>query len=413
MKILYNAAIQMLKTGFWIGKFFSKKLRLGYIGRQRAVETVQSAFRQDDRVIWMHAASLGEYEQGLPVLLKLKEHYPHHKVLVTFFSPSGYEHVKKKQHPADVLAYLPFDAKQDVQSFINTFTPEIFFTVKYDYWYNLLQLLHQRGASIYAISAYFYEGQIFFKPYGRWFVKQLQSTVRCFFHQTETSLQLAQKINLNQGLVSGDTRYDRVKQFLEWDNTVPFIDDFKAGQPVVVFGSAWQAEIEIAQKIAENTQAKIIIAPHDLTYIPRLRERFPAAICYSEITKPADAANKKIMLIDSIGLLSRLYSYADVAVIGGGFHRHGLHNILETAVYGVPVFFGNQYRKNPEADGLIEAGGAITFDSTDDLAQFLFKLLLDQEKIVKMSLAAGDFVKNQPNATKMIVHTILSDQKRV
>lgn len=407
MRILYSAFIGLMKAGFFLGQFFNEKISQGYKGRKQSLKRVRNSFTRQDAVIWMHAASLGEYEQGLPVLEELKSLYPCHKILVTFFSPSGYEHVVRKNHPADAVAYLPFDSPSEVRAFLDLFQPKIFFTVKYDYWYNLLALLKKKGAKTFSVSANFYPEQIFFKPYGGWFVRELSKNIDCFFHQTESSLHLAQNAGLTRGLVSGDTRFDRVRQFLVWDNQVPGIQAFRGKDLLVVFGSAWEGETGIAAKLLElNPSVKIILAPHDLNSLTSLKKKFPGALCYSEISDGAIHAEKHMLLIDSIGLLSRLYAYADISVVGGGFHSRGLHNILEAAVYGRPVLFGSQYRKNPEADTLVAAGGGETFSTPAALTQKLLFLLNHPDQRFQMGAAAEHFVRSQPAATQIIVQKI-------
>jgi 3-deoxy-D-manno-octulosonic-acid transferase len=363
MSFLYNIFISLLIFGMKVFSWFNDKTKKGVEGRRQSLSKVKTAFLPSDKVIWMHAASLGEYEQGLPVLEKLKEKFPAHKILITFFSPSGYENVVKKKHIADVICYLPFDKKNTIKEFISQFDTELFFTVKYDYWYHLLAELKQKGTRIYVISALFYERQAFFTSYGKWFVKQLKKDVDWFFHQTEFSFALAKSIGLNNSSVTGDTRFDRVKQLRERNNHVDFISDFKSDHQTIVFGSSWQAEEKIAITISRmNADLKLIIAPHDLKRVAHLKQSFPDALLYSEIkNSQPEILNAQVLIIDSIGLLSKLYSYADVTVVGGGFHNAGLHNILEAATFGIPVIFGNHYRKNPEADDLIAVEGLEIF----------------------------------------------------
>ena len=358
MKLLYNISIFHLELAFKILSFFNDKIKRGLEGRKKYLEIVKANISKTDKTIWMHAASLGEYEQGLPVLEKLKEKYPNHKVLITFFSPSGYENVVKK-NKEDILCYLPFDKKSTISEFVKAVNPEIFFTVKYDFWYHLLDELKKQNAKIYVISALFYDTQVYFKPQGKWFVTELKKNVDWIFHQTEKSFSLAQKVGLNKGSVSGDTRFDRVKQIKNRDNFVEFIAEFKGNEKLIVFGSSWEAEEKLAQNISQKLENfKIIIAPHDLKRVQNLKQIFPKAILYSEL--PASnfqLPTSNILIIDCIGLLSKLYSYADIAIVGGGFHDKGLHNILEAATFGIPVIFGNKYKKNPEADALIAQKG--------------------------------------------------------
>lgn len=391
---------------------FNDKTKKGVDGRKQSLDKVKSAFSKADKVIWMHAASLGEYEQGLPVLEKLKDQFQDHKILITFFSPSGYENVIKKKNIADVICYLPFDKKHIVKEFISQFDIKLFFTVKYDYWYNLLAELKERKAKVYVISALFYERQSFFTSYGKWFVKQLKKNVDWFFHQTQFSLALAKSVGLVKSSVTGDTRFDRVKQLRNLNNHVEHITDFIDGHKAVVFGSSWQAEEKIAEMVSrKNNTVKIIIAPHDLKRVEHLKNIFSDALLYSEIKDYQSVnLNSQILIIDSIGLLSKLYSYADVAVVGGGFHDAGLHNILEAATFGVPVIFGNHYKKNPEADDLISKNGGKSFADEYTAAEFVLFLVNgeNEEELAEMSENAANFVDEKPDSTEMILQKILS-----
>lgn len=412
MAFLYNILISLLTLGMKTFALVNNKTKKGVEGRRKSLDKVKSVFSKTDKVIWMHAASLGEYEQGLPVLERLKENFPQHKILVTFFSPSGYENVVKKKHIADVICYLPFDNKKTVKEFTDQFNAELFFTVKYDYWYNLLAELKNKGTKVYVISALFYERQSFFTSYGKWFVKQLQENVDWFFHQTQFSLALAKSVGLTKSSVTGDTRFDRVKQLRKRNNHVDYITEFIGGNKAVVFGSSWQAEEKIAEVVSrKNNTVKLIIAPHDLKRVEHLKNIFPDALLYSEIQNThISAFNTQILIIDSIGLLSKLYSYADVAVVGGGFHEAGLHNILEAAAFGVPVIFGNHYKKNPEADDLISANGGKSFSDEYAASEFVLFLANDdnKEELFAMSENAGKFVDEKPDSTKMILQKILS-----
>ena len=408
MKLLYNISIFHLELAFKVLSWFNDKIKRGLEGRKQSLEIVKSKISKDDKVIWMHAASLGEYEQGLPVLEKLKEKYPNHKVLVTFFSPSGYENVVKK-NKEDVLCYLPFDKKSTISEFVKAVNPEIFFTVKYDFWYHLLDELKKQNAKVFVISALFYENQVYFKPQGKWFVRELKKNVDWIFHQTEKSLSLAQKVGLSKGSVSGDTRFDRVKQIKNRDNFVEYISEFKGNNQLIVFGSSWEAEERIAKILSEKLKNfKIIIAPHDLKRVEHLKQIFPKAILYSELEQ-SQISNLKsqILIIDSIGLLSKLYFYADIAIVGGGFHDKGLHNILEAATFGIPVIFGNQYKKNPEADELIAQNGGKSFAKEELASDFVLELTQNSNLLKEMSQNAEDFVHNQPNSSEIILKKIL------
>ena len=407
MTTLYNISIFHLELAFKVLSWFNDKIKRGLEGRKKSLEIVKAKIKNEDSVLWMHAASLGEYEQGLPVLEKLKEKYPTHKVLITFFSPSGYENVVKK-NKEDILCYLPFDKKSTISEFVKAVHPEIFFTVKYDFWYHLLDELKKTNAKVFVISALFYENQVYFKPQGKWFVNELKKNVDWIFHQTEKSLSLAQKVGLTKGSVSGDTRFDRVKQIKNRDNFVEFISEFKAEKKLLVFGSSWEAEEKMAQILSQKLENfKILIAPHDLKRVQNLKQIFPKAILYSELKSNYQLPNTNILIIDCIGLLSKLYSYADVAIVGGGFHDKGLHNILEAATFGVPVIFGNQYKKNPEADALIAQNGGKSFAQVELAADFVLELSKNSNLLQEMSENAGNFVHSQPNSSEIILRKIL------
>lgn len=397
-----------------VGAIFNDKLKKGIEGRKESLKIVQNSFSKTDQVIWMHAASLGEYEQGLPVLEKLKAKFPKHKILITFFSPSGYENVINKNNIADAICYLPFDLSKYLLEFTAQFQTEIFLTVKYEYWYNLLTHLKKNDAKIYVISALFYENQILFKPYGSFFKNKLKQNIDWFFHQTEKSCELAKSIGLEKSSVSGDTRFDRVKQFQTRDNFVAYIQEFKKDKKLLIFGSSWESEEKIAEIIVKKIpQTKIIITPHDLKRISSILNKFPKAVLYSQFSKTQKLKEPKtqILIIDSIGLLSKLYSYADLAVIGGGFHSAGLHNILEAATFGVPTIFGDHYQNNPEADALILENGAKSFNNEIKAADFILNLMNEKNDISKLkelSLNAKHFIEAQPNSSEIILQKILS-----
>jgi 3-deoxy-D-manno-octulosonic-acid transferase len=409
MSVIYQIFINLLVFGMKVLSLFNDKTKKGVEGRKESLQKIKAAFSKTDPVIWMHAASLGEYEQGLPVLEQLKAKWPDHKILVTFFSPSGYENVIKRKHIADVICYLPFDKKSHVKEFVSQFSVKLFFTVKYEYWYHLLQELKNQGAKIYVISALFYDGQSFFTSYGKWFVQQLHKNIDWFFHQTDMSFALAKNIGLTKSSVTGDTRFDRVKQLRERNNHVHFIKDFIGQDKAVVFGSSWQAEEKIAEDLLlGNPYAKIIMAPHDLKRVQYLKQLFPNAVLYSDIDTSDANLGSRVLIIDSIGLLSKLYSYADIAVVGGGFHDAGLHNILEAATFGVPVIFGNHYRKNPEADELIAVDGGKSFENAGLAADFVMFLINNEEMLQVMSANAEKFVSEKPNSTELIIRKMLA-----
>lgn len=410
MRFIYDIGIQLLVLGMKVGALFNQKIKKGVGGRAESCKIVVEKFSSTDRVLWMHAASLGEYEQGLPVLQKLKEKFPDLKVLITFFSPSGYEHIIKKEPQADAICYLPFDTPSKIKTFTRLFKTEVFFTVKYDFWFHLLEELKMQNAKTYVISAHFYPKQVYFKPWGKWFGKQLKKNVDWFFHQTEDSLNLAQNIGLLNGSVSGDTRFDRVKQNLKRDNRVEFLKEFTAAHTTLVLGSSWEAEERLAKILTEKQpECKLIIAPHDLKRVKALTDLFPHALLYSKAKYQTSLAEYHVLIIDCIGLLSKAYFYGDLAVVGGGFHRHGLHNILEAAVFGIPVFFGNHYKKNPEADGLISAKGGKAFSDEFYAAKYIGEVLKNKDILQAMGENAQNFIFRQPNAAQSILEKVAQD----
>lgn len=409
MKSIYNIFISLLISAMKVGALFNYKLKKGLAGRRQSCGAVKSAFSPQDRVIWMHAASLGEYEQGLPVLEKLKEKFPEHKILITFFSPSGYDNVIHKNHIADAVCYLPFDTERWISEFTSNFKTDIYITVKYEYWYNLMAHLKDQGAKIYVISALFYETQIFFKAYGKWFARELNKNVDWFFHQTLHSTALAKGVGLRNSSTAGDTRFDRVKKLQQRDNHVDFIAEFKQNSKTLVFGSSWESEERLAEiVVSKNRDVKIIIAPHDIKRVASIREIFPSSILYSQLesSEIVQHSNAQILIIDCIGLLSKLYSYADIAVVGGGYHTKGLHNILEAAVFGIPVFFGDQYQRNPEADGLIAAQGAKCFEDEFFAAPYLLGLIANDDLRLQMGKNAAHYINSQPNATEIVLSKV-------
>ena len=261
------------------------------------------------------------------------------------------------------------------------------------------------------VSALFYETQIFFKAYGNWFVEQLSKNVDWFFHQTKHSTALAKSIGLSNSSTAGDTRFDRVKKLRERDNFVEYIDEFKQNKKTIVFGSSWESEERLAEIVAsKNRDLKMIIAPHDLKRVANLKEIFPSAMLYSQLTNSQvfNSSNSQVLIIDCIGLLSKLYSYGDLAVVGGGFHSKGLHNILEAATFGIPVLFGDHYQKNPEADELIAQHGGKSFEDEFFAAPYILNLLNDEVSMKKMSLNARNFIDSQPNASELILNKMLS-----
>lgn len=415
MQLLYSLFVFLLKFAMTLGALVNEKLRKGVKGRKESLAYLKEVSLMDKELIWMHAASLGEYEQGLPVLEKLREQLPNHEFLVSFFSPSGYEQVQKKKEVFHHTIYLPFDTKKEVSSLLNLINPSLFFTVKYDYWHHLLQALNKKGVPAYVVSALFYKDQIYFSFWGKRLVKWLEKEIDWIFHQTQESFELAQSVGLKRGSVSGDTRMDRVKVNAQKLVEIAYIEEFKSGLPTVIYGSSWQDEEEIALEINQrNLEVKQIIAPHDLKRVEEIKKKFPGALLYSGIPSSSPDAIKEagVLIIDSIGLLSRLYRYGDIAVVGGGFHSKGLHNILEASVFGLPVLFGAKYRKNPEAEELIKRKGASKFFRTSELVDYLQNLIKNPKERNGMGAKSREFVYSQNESAVLIVEKMKQDLHR-
>lgn len=375
MRFFYSVGIALYSFGILIASFFNEKAKLLQSGRKKSFRILEENC-ENKKVIWFHCASLGEYEQGKPLIQKLRTKYSDYTFLVTFFSPSGYE-VKKNDKDIDVAAYLPADTPRNARRFIRTVRPVAAFFVKYEYWYNYMKVLSDSKIPFYYLSAIFRPSQYFFKPYGHWFARQLRNCSH-FFVQNEASAQLLRGIGIDQVAVTGDTRFDRVFAIAQQQAELPFAADFKGDKKLLVAGSSWQPDeavlAQIFPKIKNNY--KLLIAPHviDKEHINAIRNLFndEKVICYSE-KDGKNLAEYDVFIVDTIGLLSKLYRYADVAMIGGAFAT-GLHNTLEAAVFGIPLFFGPEYAKFQEAVELVRRKGAFSIrtaaEMSDRIAQF-------------------------------------------
>ncbi|MGY8915193.1 MAG: 3-deoxy-D-manno-octulosonic acid transferase, partial [Flavobacteriales bacterium] len=345
MLFLYNLAVQFASFVLKLVANFSPKLKLFVDGRKNVFSQLQQEICDQDNVIWVHTASLGEFEQGLPIIEKLKTAYPHFKVLVTFFSPSGYE-VKKNTSVADLVLYLPLDTKKNARKFMELAKPTLAIFVKYEIWPNYLQELHKQQVPTLLISAIFLKRQIFFKSYGGFMRKGLH-TFSHIFVQDKNSQDLLRSIDINNSTVAGDTRLDRVSEILERDNTLDFMATFKQGALCMVAGSTWpEDEAILLESInTPNEHMKFVIAPHNIkeAHIQKLQGAITKkTILFSELDKK-DTTDAEVLIIDTIGLLTKIYSYADIAYVGGGFAT-GLHNTLEPAVFGIPVLIGPEFK---------------------------------------------------------------------
>lgn len=410
MRIIYTIGIWFYTVGVRIAALCGhKNAALMVKGWKRWPETV-AKLDQGRWTAWFHAASLGEFEQARPVLEEYRRRHPDHQVLVTFFSPSGYE-VRKNYAQADALCYLPMDTPRNVRRFILAVNPDTVFFVKYEFWYNYLKALRQWGAKTYIFSTIFRPGQYFFKWYGRWFRQQLKACFSHLFVQNEESLHLLQSHGIEHCSIAGDTRFDRVHQIAEAAERDATVDAFLDGHQgkVLVCGSTWPPDEELITQSLNHpvTQSlKIILAPHVISeeHLQQIEKLFPDSIRYSAAQSLSHSATPQVLIIDNIGLLSKLYRYADMAYIGGGFGV-GIHNILEAVTFGKPVFFGPNYQKFQEARDIISRGGGWSITSAHEL-ETLMQQLTDSETYQKAVQACRDYMQENLGSTGKILETI-------
>jgi 3-deoxy-D-manno-octulosonic-acid transferase len=374
-------------------------------GRQQWFERIKPQFdNSSHQWIWMHCASLGEFEQGRPVLEALREQYPGHKFLLTFFSPSGFE-VRKDYQGADLIAYLPMDSKANAMKLINMVNPKLVLWVKYEYWYYYLTALKKKQVPVLLISGIFRPDQPFFKWYGRLHQYMLESFSQLFV-QNEASQQLLNNIGFKKVTVNGDTRFDRVVEIAAGFRSIPAIETFCGNHPVIVAGSTWDADEEELDHYANtHPELRFIIAPHEIDepHLQDIEQLFKHCIRFSEWSRTMQAdASINTLIIDNIGMLSKLYHYATIAYIGGGFGNDGVHNVLEAAVYGKPVVFGPVYDKFIEAAELVETGGGISIETALELEEVFNELLNDTSAYEKAAVAAANYVVSKTGATNAV-----------
>lgn len=411
MIILYQFFLIFYKAGIYFVSLWNKKAKLWITGRRNVFETLQQALqsRGTKKTIWMHCASLGEFEQGRPVLQKIKDENPGAIIVVTFFSPSGYEIVKTKKD-FDAIFYLPIDSFVHAKRWIRILSPDLVLWVKYEYWHYYLQELKKRNIPILMISGVYRSNQIFFKWYGG-FYRNMLMTFSHFFVQNENSKVLLEKIIAGERIsVSGDTRCDRVIDIANNFEEIAGIAAFCKNDKVIVMGSTWEDdEAEWTHYVKTHPEIKFIVAPHEIDdeNLADVKKGFAGSVLYSEWIRqgqqtPGDTPTN-CLIIDNIGMLSRLYHYATITYVGGGFGDDGLHNILEAAVYGKPVIFGPEYAKNFEAEELIESSGAISIENALELEKLLNNLLNNPEELLTRSAAAKKYVYKNAGATQKII----------
>ncbi len=412
----------LYSVGVRVASVWNPKAKKWVAGRRNILAEINSKLippvaEQNEKPIWMHCASLGEFEQGRPLLEQLKIENPNKKIVLTFFSPSGYE-VMKDYAGADHIFYLPMDSAANAQQFLDAVQPCLVLWVKYEYWFYYLTEIKRRNIPTLLVSGIFRDNQPFFKWYGEIWRKMLESFTH-FFVQNEDSKQLLGELGFKDNItINGDTRFDRVLEIADNFTDIPHIASFCGDSPVIVAGSTWEEdEIELLHFVNVHPQIKFIIAPHEInkTNLQDVKEEFPKSIFYSELvakegtSQPIDNeqhTTPNVLIIDNVGMLSRLYKYGTVTYIGGGFGADGVHNVLEAAVYGKPVVFGPVYEKFNEAIGLVEANGAISVDGPVSLEAALNSLLNNKEALQKMGEAAGKFVNENAGASKQIIQFI-------
>jgi 3-deoxy-D-manno-octulosonic-acid transferase len=416
MLFIYNLVVLFAAQILKLLALFSPKMKLFVEGRKSVFSTLKDKIHPEDKVFWFHAASLGEYEQGLPVIEKVKEQFPHHKIVVTFFSPSGYE-VRKNNTIADATIYLPLDSKANAKQFLDLVHPEKVFFIKYEFWPNYLHELKQRNISTYLISGIFREKQVFFKWYGGFYRKALK-TFDYFFVQNEKSKILLQSIGFTNVRVSGDTRFDRVVAILEKDNTLDFIEQFKNNQTTIVIGSSWPKDedllVNFINQAADNV--KFIIAPHNIKseQIQNLQQSITKpTILFSEYSSRnvetrliASLQDYNVFIIDTIGILTKIYSYADIAYVGGGFGNPGVHNILEPATFGIPIIIGPNYSHFAEATALVGLEGCISVINQSELNEAFDLLLQNEDERYEKGHICSTFVQMNKGATNSILKSV-------
>lgn len=410
---MYELFIILYNIGVWVASFFSKKVRAMWKGEHRTFRVLREKIDPNAMYIWFHAASLGEFEQGRPIMEAIRREHPGYKILLTFFSPSGYE-VRKNYDGADVVVYLPIDTKRNASRFLRLTNPVMAFFIKYEFWSNYLHMLKERHVPTFSVSSIFRPNQIFFRAYGKGYGKVLDCFTH-FFVQNEESRDLLKSIGIDCVSVTGDTRFDRVLQIRDAGKSLPIVENFVGGTAedrphVFIAGSSWPPDEDIfIRYFNEHRDWKLIIAPHVIgddhmkQILGKLERK---TVRYTEATTE-NVVGAECLIIDCFGLLSSIYRYADVTYVGGGFGV-GIHNVLEAAVWGKPVIFGPNNKNFQEAQGLLKAGGGFEITSYDDFVGVMRKLADD--KVLEQSRErAGGFVESLAGATRQIMKEVKFD----
>ena len=414
--IIYNIFLGLFRIGTAVGSLFNPKIKKWVVGRRQIFDKLQVTIPSQAKIIWMHCASVGEFEQGRPIIERLKTLYPEYKILLTFFSPSGYE-ATQNYKGADWIFYMPLDGSIRSKRFLEIVQPRLVIFVKYEFWFYYLKKIKYRNIPLILVSAIFTEKMSFFKWYGQLQRKMLTRFDRVFV-QNENSKKLLDAIGLSAiTTVAGDTRFDRVLEIASKWEPLPKIDFFIGDCKTIVAGSTWPEDEELLCNYLsghKENNIKLILAPHEIDekHLEGLRKLFPAAVFYSEFTEDPNVQSKaNCLIIDNIGMLSRLYKYGTINYVGGGLSATGVHNVLEAAVYGKPVVFGKNYSEYAEAVELIGKKGGLVFENNSALKNTLLSLFKDMKLYNEASKSGFQFVKENAGATNIILSYIRNECK--
>ena len=404
---LYDIIITLYAWAIRVASWRNPKARLWIEGRRNLLQRMAETIPADERIVWVHVASLGEFEQGRPLMEEIRRRHPDYKILLTFFSPSGYE-IRKNYAGADYIFYLPIDTRRNVRRFLDIVRPEVVIFVKYEFWLNMLLELGRREIRTFVVSAIFRPNSIFFRPWGGLWRRALKS-FEAIFVQNNASKLLLGKLGHTNVQVAGDTRFDRVAEIAANAKRVELIERFKGDKPLFVAGSTWGPDEEhLLPIVNENPTLKFVIAPHEMDE-GRINHLIEAtrggAVRYTECNETTDFSTTQLLILDTVGLLSSVYGSATWSYIGGGFGV-GIHNTLEAATFGLPIAFGPNYHKFKEACELIEVGAARSFTTTDELRAWFAPLRDDAEVLKRAGEAARSYTQKNQGATKLILDTI-------
>lgn len=406
---MYSFVIYAYLLAVKIVSLFDKKVRLMVKGHAQVFRILRQQIKDDEKYIWFHAASLGEFEQGRPLIERIRKQYPQYKILLTFFSPSGYE-VRKNYQGADVICYLPFDTPTNVHRFMKLAHPCMAFFIKYEFWQNYLKALQHRHIPVYSVSSIFRKEQVFFRWYGGRYYKVLTRFTHLFV-QNEVSQQLLATLNIHNVTVVGDTRFDRVVEIMQQAKQLPLVEAFKQDHLVFVAGSSWPPDEEIfIEYFNRNPELKLIIAPHVIgenhltEIIGRLKRPY---VRYTQATEE-NVKQADCLIIDCFGLLSSIYRYGEIAYVGGGFGV-GIHNVLEAAVFGIPVMFGPNNKRFQEAQQLLQLQGSFEIQGTDDFNALMDKFLTNTDFRLETGRKAGHYVNGNAGAADKVMSMVHFD----